>query len=101
MQKIKEPFLDAVKITLGDRYTENMESIYQIAITFILQTLCEGIEDAALGDKSNKASKGKEDNTKNEDEKSPKANKENACSNSTNKSTKEDAGKVIRNAAPS
>ena len=45
-QKIREPFLEAVKITLGDRYTENMESIYKIAITFILQTMAEGMQDA-------------------------------------------------------
>lgn len=45
-QKIREPFLEAVKITLGDRYTENMESIYKIAITFILQTMADGMQDA-------------------------------------------------------
>ena len=45
-QKIREPFLEAVKITLGDRYTENMESIYKVAITFILQTMSEGMADA-------------------------------------------------------
>lgn len=44
--KIREPFLEAVKITLGDRYTENMESIYKVAITYILQTLCDGMEEA-------------------------------------------------------
>lgn len=45
-QNIRDPFLEAVKITLGDRYTDNMESIYKVAITFILQTMVEGMEDA-------------------------------------------------------
>ncbi|KAK3599158.1 hypothetical protein CHS0354_040996 [Potamilus streckersoni] len=40
--KIEEPFLLAVKDTLGDRYTANMEHIYRKAIKFILQTLIEG-----------------------------------------------------------
>ncbi|CAL1526185.1 unnamed protein product [Lymnaea stagnalis] len=43
---IKEPFLEAVRVTLGDRYTDNMQNIYTIAITFILQTLKEGMEEA-------------------------------------------------------
>ncbi|XP_045187806.2 neuroglobin-like [Mercenaria mercenaria] len=40
--KIEEPFLMAVKDTLGDRYTANMEHIYQKTIKFILETLVEG-----------------------------------------------------------
>ncbi|KAL3872787.1 hypothetical protein ACJMK2_035988 [Sinanodonta woodiana] len=40
--KIEEPFLLAVKDTLGDRYTANMEHIYKKTIKFILQTLIEG-----------------------------------------------------------
>ncbi|RUS80359.1 hypothetical protein EGW08_011877 [Elysia chlorotica] len=44
--QIKEPFLEAVRVTLGDRYTENMQTIYTIAITFILSTLVEGIKEA-------------------------------------------------------
>jgi hypothetical protein len=52
LQNIREPFLEAVKITLGDRYTENMESIYKVAITFILQTMTDGIDDA-LKNKAN------------------------------------------------
>ncbi|KAK7493440.1 hypothetical protein BaRGS_00015340, partial [Batillaria attramentaria] len=43
--QIKDPFLDAVKVTLEDRYTDNMEAIYKIAITFILKTMVEGMED--------------------------------------------------------
>lgn len=35
-----------MRVTLGDRYTENMQNIYSIAITFILQTLIDGIEEA-------------------------------------------------------
>ncbi|KAL8585150.1 hypothetical protein ACOMHN_013165 [Nucella lapillus] len=42
---IREPFLEAVKITLGDRYTDNMEAIYKVAITFILTTMTQGMED--------------------------------------------------------
>lgn len=42
---MKEPFLEAVKITLGDRYTDNMETIYRTTITFILQTMSDGIQD--------------------------------------------------------
>ncbi|KAK3592241.1 hypothetical protein CHS0354_003756 [Potamilus streckersoni] len=40
--KIEDPFLLAVKDTLGDRYTANMEHIYKKTIKFILQTLIEG-----------------------------------------------------------
>ncbi|XP_041352344.1 uncharacterized protein LOC121370881 [Gigantopelta aegis] len=39
---IKEPFLMAVKETLGDRYTFHMQGIYEKTITFILQTLIDG-----------------------------------------------------------
>ncbi|XP_013783442.2 uncharacterized protein LOC106467627, partial [Limulus polyphemus] len=42
--RIEEPFLAAVKETLGDRYTENMENIYKITIRFILETLTKGFE---------------------------------------------------------
>ncbi|KFM72217.1 Neuroglobin, partial [Stegodyphus mimosarum] len=42
--KMEAPFLAAVKETLEDRYTENMESIYKITIHFILQTVIEGFE---------------------------------------------------------
>ena len=41
-QKIEEPFLMAVKETLGDRYSANMEHIYRKTIKFILETLMEG-----------------------------------------------------------
>uniref|UniRef100_A0A146LSE7 Neuroglobin n=2 Tax=Lygus hesperus TaxID=30085 RepID=A0A146LSE7_LYGHE len=40
--KIEEPFLDAVKTTLGDRYTENVETIYKITIKLMLETLVNG-----------------------------------------------------------
>lgn len=42
--KIQRPFLEAVKETLEDRYTENMETIYTITIRFILETLVKGYE---------------------------------------------------------
>lgn len=43
-QRIEKPFLDAVKTTLGDRYTDNVDVIYQTTIKFILDTLAEGFE---------------------------------------------------------
>jgi hypothetical protein len=46
VQKIRAPFLDAVKMTLGDRYTENIENIYQISINLVIETLIEGYEMA-------------------------------------------------------
>ncbi|XP_076464510.1 cytoglobin-1-like [Babylonia areolata] len=33
------PFLEAVKIMLGDRYTDNMDRIYRITIRYLLNTL--------------------------------------------------------------
>lgn len=44
LQKIERPFLLAVKDTLDDRYTENMENIYKLTIKFILETIAEGYE---------------------------------------------------------
>ncbi|KAF0297944.1 Neuroglobin [Amphibalanus amphitrite] len=44
--KIRTPFLEAVKLTLGDAYTENMDNIYQLTIDLILKTLVEGFEKA-------------------------------------------------------
>lgn len=41
-QEIQQPFLMAVKETLEDRYTANMEHIYSKVIEFILQTLIDG-----------------------------------------------------------
>lgn len=41
-QLIEKPFLEAVKLTLGDRYTDNIENIYNTTIHFILETLVEG-----------------------------------------------------------
>jgi len=43
-QKIEKPFLEAVKATLDERYTENMESIYKIVIHLIIETLVKGYE---------------------------------------------------------
>lgn len=45
-QLIEKPFLEAVKLTLGDRYTENIENIYKTTIHFILETLVEGYDMA-------------------------------------------------------
>lgn len=44
--KLEEPFLAAVQETLGDRYTENMETIYKITIHFILETVISGFDTA-------------------------------------------------------
>lgn len=46
-QKIEEPFLEAARTTLGDRYTPNIENIYKITIQFILENLVKGYENAA------------------------------------------------------
>lgn len=45
LQKIKIPFLEAVKITLGDRYTDYMATVYTITIDFVLDSLVEGYTD--------------------------------------------------------
>jgi len=44
-QRIEQPFLEAVQMTLGDRYTENVESIYKVTIKFIIETLVRGYEE--------------------------------------------------------
>ncbi|XP_071164317.1 cytoglobin-1-like isoform X2 [Mytilus edulis] len=44
-KKIKIPFLEAVKITLGDRYTDYMATVYTITIDFVLDSLVEGYTD--------------------------------------------------------
>ncbi|CAH0727238.1 unnamed protein product, partial [Brenthis ino] len=44
--KIEQPFLEAAKTTLGDRYTPNIENIYKMTIRFILENLVKGYEDA-------------------------------------------------------
>ncbi|XP_069173274.1 neuroglobin-like [Procambarus clarkii] len=44
--KIEHPFLEAVRLTLGDRYTDNMDNIYRITIKFLLETVVKGYEMA-------------------------------------------------------
>ncbi|KAA0192685.1 hypothetical protein HAZT_HAZT010061 [Hyalella azteca] len=44
--KIERPFLEAVRLTLGDRYTDNMDQIYQLTIKFVLETVVKGYEMA-------------------------------------------------------
>lgn len=58
MQKIEKPFLSAVQTTLGDRYTENIESIYKITIKFIIETLVTGFENSANSTTSNNTTGG-------------------------------------------
>ncbi|XP_041353236.1 uncharacterized protein LOC121371422 isoform X2 [Gigantopelta aegis] len=49
--KIKQPFLQAVKHTLDERYSDNMETVYITVIDYILLHLSEGIsESECLGD---------------------------------------------------
>ena len=43
LQNIQTPFLEAVKITLGDRYTEKMETIYRITINFIISNISSAL----------------------------------------------------------
>jgi len=45
LQKVREPFLEAVKLTLGDRYTEYMANVYALTIDFILKGLRDGYQD--------------------------------------------------------
>lgn len=42
--KIEKPFLEAVQMTLGDRYTENVENIYKVTIKLIIETLEKGFK---------------------------------------------------------
>ncbi|XP_048515925.1 neuroglobin-like [Athalia rosae] len=44
--KIEAPFLEAVRRTLEDRYTENVENIYKLTIKFIIETLIDGFDKA-------------------------------------------------------
>ena len=46
LQKIKEPFLEAVKETLDERYTENVERIYVVVIDYILLKLSDGMPES-------------------------------------------------------
>ncbi|KAI5638196.1 globin domain-containing protein [Phthorimaea operculella] len=54
--KIEQPFLEAAKTTLGDRYTENIENIYKLAIRFILENLVKGYEEAQPAQQQNQQS---------------------------------------------
>ncbi|XP_076443114.1 globin CTT-W-like [Babylonia areolata] len=40
-EELEVPFLEAVKITLGDRYSDNMDAIYKVTIHYLLETLCK------------------------------------------------------------
>jgi len=45
-QRIEEPFIKAVMLTLGDRYSDNMDVIYKILIKFILENLDKALREA-------------------------------------------------------
>lgn len=47
-QKVEEPFLQAAKTTLGDRYTPNIENLYKLTIKFILENLVKGYEEGPV-----------------------------------------------------
>ena len=44
---MEEPFLQALKIILADRYTDNMDVIYQLTIKFILSYLYKACKEAS------------------------------------------------------
>ncbi|CAB3255989.1 unnamed protein product [Arctia plantaginis] len=46
--KVEEPFLQAAKTTLGDRYTPNIENLYKLTIKFILENLVKGYEEGPV-----------------------------------------------------
>ncbi|XP_037081167.1 neuroglobin-like [Pollicipes pollicipes] len=50
--KIKNPFLEAVKVTLGDAYTDNMDNIYKLTIDFVISTVVEGFDRAERAQRS-------------------------------------------------
>jgi len=43
---VRDTFLESVRLTLGDRYTDNIQNIYTIFINFILESIVEGMEAA-------------------------------------------------------
>ncbi|XP_049875490.1 neuroglobin-like [Pectinophora gossypiella] len=53
--KIEQPFLEAAKTTLGDRYTPNIENIYKITIRFILENLVIGYEESTAKQNGNQS----------------------------------------------
>ncbi|KAJ8308126.1 hypothetical protein KUTeg_013000, partial [Tegillarca granosa] len=44
-EKIRKPFLEAVQLTLGDRYTDYMSNVYGITIDFILKGVVDGYKE--------------------------------------------------------
>ena len=45
---MEAPFLYAIKIVLGDRYTESMEEIYKVVIKFILNNVTDIFEEERI-----------------------------------------------------
>ena len=41
-QHAEEPLLNAIKCTLDERYTQQMEVIYRVIVQFMIQTLVQG-----------------------------------------------------------
>ncbi|XP_069973809.1 neuroglobin-like isoform X1 [Penaeus vannamei] len=56
--KIEQPFLEAVRLTLGDRYTDNMDNIYRITIKFLIETVIRGYELAEEKEPNDNVKKG-------------------------------------------
>ena len=46
-QNMEQPFLEAIRIILGDRYSDQMDVIYQLSIKFILNNLQKGFQAAS------------------------------------------------------
>ncbi|KAL8613617.1 hypothetical protein ACOMHN_022036 [Nucella lapillus] len=86
--KIQDPFLGAVKITLGDRYTENMEAIYKVALTFVLQTMMEGMEEALVNSGQNSHDPGDSGGAPKTANSTAAANSNNTTNNTTNNTNK-------------
>ena len=41
-QYAEEPFLEALRLTLDERYTPQMDVIYHVIVQYIIQTLVDG-----------------------------------------------------------
>lgn len=83
-QKIEKPFLEAVSVTLGDRYTENVEGIYKITIKLIIETLIEGYVKAPAPQNSIQNNKSVNNNTNGAN---PTLNGDTSCSSSSKQPT--------------
>lgn len=70
-QKIERPFLEAVQLTLDERYSENIEKVYKITIRFIIETVIQGYEQAEGREVNDNVTNAKKIGKKKEDASSP------------------------------